>query len=110
MMKLAPTCAQYGVGFLKTIRTAWLSMRSTRSTRSHVPRVVAVVAGSAAYSHVKITSAAVNGCPSCHTTSRLRRQMVESPSRATAPFSTLGTSCASTGTIVPSASKEISGS
>jgi hypothetical protein len=87
-----------------------VSGRSTRSTRSQTPNVVAVVAGSAAYSHVNATSADVNGCPSCQTTLRFRRQTTERPSRATAPFSTLGTSCARIGTIVPSASKPISGS
>src|SRR3989338_5057637 len=82
MIALVPTCAQKGVGRLNTMRAVWLSTRSTRSTRSHVPRLVAVVAGSAAYSHVKTTLAAVNGCPSCQTTLRLSRQTTDSPSRA----------------------------
>jgi len=64
----------------------------------------------AAYSHVNTTSAAVKGCPSCQTTFRLSFHTTDSPSRATPPFSTLGISCASTGTSAPSGSNDASGS
>ena len=72
--------------------------------------MTAVVAGSAAYSHVKTKSSAVSGLPSCHCTFRLSFQVTDSPSRATPPFWSVGTSAARTGTKLPSGSKEISGS
>jgi hypothetical protein len=81
-----------------------------RSMLRYDPAVVAVVVGSAAYSQVKITSSAVNGRPSCHSTPGLSRQMTHVPSRAMPPLSALGTSAASTGTIVPSAAMSASGS
>jgi hypothetical protein len=102
--------AQNGVGRLKTTLTAWLSRRSTRSISRYDAIVHAEVAGSAAYSQLNTTSSAVNGLPSCQTTSLLRFQITHVPSRATPPLSTLGTCAARIGTTLPSGSKAPSGS
>jgi hypothetical protein len=107
---LQKASAQNGVGPLNTSFTACSLRRSMRSMLRYDPAVVAVVAGSAAYSQVKMTSSAVNGWPSCHRTPGLSRQMTHVPSRATPPLSTLGTAVASTGTIVPSVAMSASGS
>ena len=76
----------------------------------YVASVHADVAGSAAYSQLKTTSSALKGLPSCHLTPFLRRHTTEVPSRATPPFSTLGSSAARIGTTPPSGSKPASGS
>jgi hypothetical protein len=56
------------------------------------------------------TSSAVKGLPSCQTTPFLRFQITHVPSRATPPFSTLGSCAARIGTTLPSGSKPASGS
>jgi hypothetical protein len=56
------------------------------------------------------TSSAVNGLPSCQTTSFFSCQIAHVPSRARPPLSTLGSCAASTGTTLPSGSKPASGS
>src|SRR2546425_216720 len=45
-----------------------------------------------AYCHVKITSSAVNGRPSCHCTPGLSRHVTDGPSLATPPLSSVGAS------------------
>ena len=56
------------------------------------------------YSAENTTSAAVNGVPSDHTMSCLSVQVMDFRSAATPPFSTVGISAASAGTIVPESS------
>ena len=102
--------AQNGVGRLNTTLTVWASSLSTRSMSRYVASVHAEVAGSAAYSQLKTTSSALKGLPSCQVTPFLRRHTTEVPSRATPPFSTLGSSAARIGTTPPSGSKPASGS
>jgi hypothetical protein len=59
---------------------------------------------------VKTTSSAVNGFPSAHLTSFFSLYVTLLPSSARPPFWRDGTSAASTGTNLPSASIVISGS
>ena len=70
----------------------------------------AAVAGSIANSQLKITSSAVNGAPSCHSTLRLSRHVTHWPSLASVPALREGSSSARTGTKVPSAAGAASGS
>ena len=72
--------------------------------------MTAAVAGSETYSQLKTTSSAVKGLPSCHVTPRLSRHTTQVPSLARPPLSTLGTSAARAGTMLPSGSKPASGS
>ena len=95
---------QKGCGAVKTSFTVWLSSFSMRSIARYEPFVTAAVAGSATNSQLKTTSSAVNGRPSCQATPRLRRQITQVPSFARPPLSTLGTSAARIGTMVPSGS------
>jgi hypothetical protein len=81
-----------------------------RSMPWYEPALVVAVAGSAAYCHVKTTSSAVNGRPSCQATPRFSRHTTDLPSRATPPLAMLGVSAARTGTTVPSVSMSASGS
>jgi hypothetical protein len=86
------------------------SSLSTRAISRYWPVDTASVAGSAAYSHVKTTSSAVKGLPSCHWTPFFSLRVTDKPSRATSPFWTVGTSATRTGTMLPSGSNDTSGS
>ena len=79
-----------------------------RATSRYAPLVVAAVAGSMMYSQVNTTSSTVNGLPSCHWTPFFSFTMIESPSRATPPFSIVGISAVRFGTMVPSGSNDTS--
>src|SRR6185295_1961201 len=103
-----PVMSQNGVGCVKVTFTVWESRASTRRTLRKTPTCGDAVAGSAAYSQLKTTSAAVKGVPSCHWTLRLSRQVTTVPSLDTPPFWTLGSSRASDGTMLPSTSNHTS--
>ena len=96
--------AQNGCGRAKPILIVWLSTLSIFAISRYEPSVTAAVAGSITNSHVKTTSSAVNGLPSCQVTPFLRRQVTEVPSFASKPLATDGISAASTGTRLPSGS------
>ena len=104
------TIGQNGSGFAKTTLTVWLSSFSTLVTGLYWPAVVAALAGSAANSHVKTTSSAVRGFPSCHWTPVLSFQVTDRPSWETPRFLRLGVSSASAGTRFPSGSNPARGS
>ena len=72
--------------------------------RGRSPTVTAAVAGSETYSHVKTTSSAVKGLPSCQTTFFFSRQITHVPSLARPPLATDGTSAARAGVRLPSGS------
>jgi hypothetical protein len=111
IMPRTPTngSAQNGVGLLKVILTVWLSTLSTLMSL-YVAIETDAVAGSAANSHVKTQSSAVNGLPSCHVTPFFSFHVTERPSRATPPFCGVGISAARTGARLPSGSHDASGS
>ena len=67
-------------------------------------------AGSLQYSQLKTTSSAVKGLPSCQVTPFFRRQRTTLPPGSRPPLATVGTSSASTGMRLPSASHTASGS
>ncbi len=96
--------AQKGWGRLNVILMAWLSTLSIRAISRYEPTVTAAVPGSDTNSHVKTTSSALNGLPSCHRTFFFRRQVTVVPSLARPPLATDGSSAASTGTRLPSGS------
>src|SRR3989454_6926667 len=104
------TIGQNGSGFAKTTLTVWLSSFSTLVTSLYWPAVVAALAGSAANSHVKTTSSAVRGFPSCHWTPFLSLQVTDRPSGETVRLLRLGVSPASAGARVPSGAKPARGS
>src|SRR6266568_4177894 len=73
---------QNGVGDLKPIFTVWLSSLSIRTMSRYGPMVTAAVPGAITYSHVKMTSSAVKGWPSCQTTFFFSFQVTDIPSFA----------------------------
>src|SRR3989441_13046419 len=107
---IGPVMIQYGVGWVNVTFTVCESTASTRLTLRNTPTWGEAVAGSAAYSQLKTTSAAGKGLPSCHCTLRLRRQGTTVPSLDTPPVCRLGTPRPSAGGQLAARPKHTSGS
>src|SRR5690606_28015543 len=75
------------------------STASTLATPANEPDCVQPVCSSVQYCQVKTASSAVTGVPSDQTRPSLRVQVMDIRSSATPPFSVVGTSAASAGTI-----------
>src|SRR5690606_41376847 len=75
------------------------STASTLATPANEPDCVQPVCSSVQYSQVKTASSAVMGVPSDQTRPSLRVQVMDIRSSATPPFSVVGPSAASAGTI-----------
>ena len=83
------------------MRTVWSSSASTPVTSVKLERGLQPISSFRQYAAENTTSAAVNGVPSDQTTSCRSGQVMDMRSAATPPFSTVGMSAASAGTIVP---------
>ena len=101
--------AQNGVGLAKATLIVWLSI-FVQTTSLNTPLVTAAVAGSLAYSQVKMQSSAVKGWPSCQVTPFFSFQITVLPSAERPPFSREGISAARMGRRLPSESQQARGS
>ena len=95
---------------LNVILTVSSSIASTAVTLSKYWTCAQPPSGSVQYSQVKTTSSAVKGVPSDQVTPGFSFQVIDFRSSEMPPFSTVGISEASQGTISPFWSKRTSGS
>ena len=107
-----PTNARYGygVGASKTICTVSSSRAWIDAIPSNALFAVHPVASSEQYRHVNTTSSDVTSLPSDHFTPSFSFHVIHIRSCENPPFSIVGMSAASAGTILPSGSYLASGS